>query len=94
MAFNIEVRDIFEKLYRQLNMQEGKQGYGKTAFNGVLHHNDRHSRLKGLMHKFGQVEKQLKTQNYNEKVMFERMEQEDEMKEEDNAGGEELKLEQ
>jgi hypothetical protein len=56
LAFNMEVRNIFDKLYHQMNMQSGKQSYGRTAFNGVLHHNDRITKLKSLMHKFGQVE--------------------------------------
>jgi hypothetical protein len=60
--------------------ESSNQNYGRTAFNGVLHHNDRITKLKSLMHKFGQVEQQLKTNNYNEKVMMERLEQEDELK--------------
>jgi hypothetical protein len=77
----MEVRNIFDKLAHQMNVAESSnQNYGRTAFNGVLHHNDRITKLKSLMHKFGQVEQQLKTNNYNEKVMMERLEQEDELK--------------
>ena len=77
----MEVRNIFDKLAHQMNVAENSnQNYGRTAFNGVLHHNDRITKLKSLMHKFGQVEQQLKTNNYNEKVMMERLEQEDELK--------------
>lgn len=46
------------------------------------------------MHKFGRVEKQLKTQNYNEKIMLERLEEEEENKTEGGETGEELKIDE
>ena len=79
----------------QLNLsqpEDSKLNYGRTAFNGVLHHNDRITKLKMLMHKFGQVEKHLEQKNHNEKIMLERLEIEEERKEE--GGGEELKLDE
>ena len=87
----MEVRNVYEKLFHQLNlsMDNSKLNYGRTAFNGGLHHNDRITKLKSLMHKFGQVEKHLEKNNYNEKVMLERLEAEEEKKGED---GPELKL--
>lgn len=42
---------------------EEKNDYGRRQFNGVLLHNDRVSKLKTLMHKFGQVEQHLKITN-------------------------------
>ena len=44
-------------------MEENSNKYGRREFNGVLLHNDRVTQLKGLMHKFGQVEKHLEHQN-------------------------------
>lgn len=42
---------------------ESSNYYGRTAFNGVLRHNDRVTHLKALMHKFGQVERHLQVNN-------------------------------
>ena len=80
VAFNLEVRNVFDKLFQQLNMKadNSKLNYGRSAFNGVLHHNDRVTKLKSLMHKFGQVEKHLERNNHNEKIMLDRMEAEEE----------------
>ena len=43
------------------------------------------------MHKFGQVEKHLEHKNHNEKIMLERLEDEEERKE---ANGMELKIDE
>ena len=44
-------------------LEENKSQYARREFNGVLLHNDRVTQLKGLMHKFGQVEKHLEHKN-------------------------------
>jgi hypothetical protein len=49
-----------------MKAENSQLNYGRTAFNGVLHHNDRVTKLKSLMHKFGQVEKHLERKNHNE----------------------------
>ena len=73
-----------------MKAENSQLNYGRTAFNGVLHHNDRVTKLKSLMHKFGQVEKHLERKNHNEQIMLDRMEAEEEHKTE--GGGPELKL--
>jgi hypothetical protein len=45
------------------------------------------------MHKFGRVEQQLKSQNYNEEIMLKKLEEEEELKTEGGHDGEELKIE-
>lgn len=66
-------------------MEENSNKYGRREFNGVLLHNDRVTQLKGLMHKFGQVEKHLEHQNHNEEKLVERLEEEEEKKQAQGA---------
>ena len=69
IAYNTEVRDLVLTLIESMGhesravMEENKNAYGRREFNGVLLHNDRVTQLKGLMHKFGQVEKHLERNN-------------------------------
>ena len=58
--------------------------------NGVLLHNDRVSKITNLMHKFGQIEKQIKHENTAEERLVERLEQEEEKKAAGDA--EEIKI--
>lgn len=39
--------------------KESEQSYGRTAFNGVLRHNDRVNSILKLMHTFQNVDKHL-----------------------------------
>ena len=59
---------------RQVREQlEGGQGYGRTAVNGVLRHNDRINTVQRLMHSFKKVDRFLQQKNGSEEAMIERM---------------------
>ena len=88
IVYNAEVRDIFDKLLEGVGASDNT--YGRQAFNGVIHHNDRVTKLKSLMHKFGQVNKHLEQNNHNEKLLVERLEAEEEQKL--NADKQEIKI--
>jgi len=51
IALNLEVRDLFMKLLvdKEQVLQDPSQKYGRTAFNGVLRHNDRVNMVQRLM---------------------------------------------
>jgi len=51
IVYNAEVREVFDKLLEGVGTSDNT--YGRQAFNGVIHHNDRVTKLKSLMHKFG-----------------------------------------
>ena len=55
-------------------MLDGGQGYGRTAVNGVLRHNDRINTVQKLMHSYNNVNKYLFKQNASEEVLIKRLE--------------------
>ena len=55
----------------------GAQGYGRTAVNGVLRHNDRINTVQRLMHSYNNVNRFLIKQNAREEVMIKRMEEQE-----------------
>jgi len=61
IAQDLNIRNLFGQLMGNSSApgKEGGQGgsYGRSAFGGVLLHNDRVSKLKKLMHNFGEVNK-------------------------------------
>ena len=63
IAHDFSIRQLFGTLRgEKIDSDEqisSSSSYGRQAFNGVLLHNDRVSKLKNLMHKFGEVEKKL-----------------------------------
>ena len=68
IAYNAEVRNLILNLigsmgHESRQIMEENKNYARREFNGVLLHNDRVTQLKGLMHKFGQVEKHLEHKN-------------------------------
>ena len=54
IAYNYSVRSLFERLIPGLKPHESEHSsfYGRTAFNGVLRHNDRISAVQRLMHTY------------------------------------------
>jgi hypothetical protein len=65
IALNTEVRTLFDSIVSRsaASAEELQSKYGRTAYNGVLRHNDRVTQLKNLMQKFGQVNKHLEQSN-------------------------------
>lgn len=61
IAQNIQIRDLFEKLMPSLKQpkEEEKSFYGRTAFAGVLRHNDRINSVQKLMRAHQDVYKML-----------------------------------
>jgi len=61
-AYNTDVQNLLNELIGTQGgtSEENKNQYGRRAFDGVLQHNDRVTKITSLMHKFGQLEKQIK----------------------------------
>lgn len=57
--------------------EESKGQYGRTAFNGVLLHNDRVNTVNRLMHKYRDVDKFLSKKNGSEEEMIKRLEEQE-----------------
>ena len=74
IAYNKEVQMLLTQLAGEHGNEENKNQYGRRAFDGVLQHNDRVTKITGLMHKFGQLEKQIKHQHASEEQLVERLE--------------------
>ena len=74
----MRIRQLFESLIPRMQQEVsggGGQGYGRTAVNGVLRHNDRINTVQRLMHSYNNVHKFLIKQNASEEVMIKRMEE-------------------
>ena len=64
IAYNNDVRNTMNEMVMRLKTENiEKNQYGRRAFNNVLQHNDRVTKLKSLMHKFNEVDKHLKDKN-------------------------------
>lgn len=74
IAQNYSIQQLFEgilpQLYAQqsnsdsiLGSEESKSFYGRTAYNGVLRHNDRVNAVQRLMNSYKNVDKFLQTKN-------------------------------
>lgn len=73
----MQIRQLFEKLlgldqFQRSNSvsEEQKSFYGRTAFNGVLRHNDRVASVQKLMHTYQRVDKFLQTKNQSEEALI------------------------
>jgi hypothetical protein len=75
----MKIRQLFDSLIprTQRDMLDGGQGYGRTAVNGVLRHNDRINTVQRLMHAYNNVNKYLVKQNASEEVLIKRLEQQE-----------------
>lgn len=63
IAQNMKIRELFDRLIprqlREVAEAGGLVGYGRTAVNGVLRHNDRINTVQRLMHSYNNVNKFL-----------------------------------
>lgn len=67
IAQNIKIRQLFDsilpRMQRQASDEEQKSFYGRTAYNGVLRHNDRMNMVQRLMQSYKTVDRFLQTNN-------------------------------
>ena len=81
IAQNNDVRKVFQSLLGKKPVGQQQTGdpmqsnrYGRTAFNGVLMHNDRINSVQKLMAKYQNVDKYLSKINYNEQQLIKNLE--------------------
>ena len=83
IAQNNEVRMVFDSLLNKNKHQQNQGGdpfasrYGRTAFNGVLRHNDRINTVQKLMNKYQNVDRYLNKVNHNEQQILKNLEKYD-----------------
>jgi hypothetical protein len=77
----MRIRQLFDSLIpraaQQFQSSDLKHGYGRTAVNGVLRHNDRINTVQRLMHSYQNVNKYLIKQNASEEVLIKRLEEQE-----------------
>ena len=66
---------------RQQHQQSlsSNQGYGRTAVNGVLRHNDRINTVQRLMHSYQNVDRFLREQNSDERALIKHIEEQEKL---------------
>ncbi len=75
IAHNMKIRQLFDSLVpRHVVEQSMGQGYGRTAVNGVLRHNDRINTVQRLMNSYKNVNMYLSEKNGGVERVIERME--------------------
>lgn len=81
IAQNYQIRQLFENLLPVLTpSEESKCFYGRTAFGGVLRHNDRINSVQKLMHSYQHVNKLMQNQQQNEEALIRRLEEQEAFK--------------
>ena len=77
----MRIRQLFESLIpRQMSQQQSGSsnlGYGRTAVNGVLRHNDRINTVQRLMHSYQNVDRFLREQNSDERALIKHIEEQE-----------------